>query len=1245
MKYNELINFEPIESVVQLRDTEKEEEAKRLVKTYVFSDEMVEKLESIILPLIQYDVPLDNKGLFIVGNYGTGKSHLMSVIASIAENTDLLKELQSEKLKESFLCIAGRFEVVRIEIGSTLMGLREMLIAELENKLKMLGVTYSFPDVHELINHKTAFEDMMAAFHQKYPDAGLMLIVDELLDYLRTRKDQEIILDLNFLREVGEVCKDLRFRFVSGVQEAIFDSPSFEYVASSIKRVKDRFEQVLIARNDIKFVVSKRLLKKNTQQIDTIKSHLLPFAKYYSDFNERIDDFTRMFPVHPDYIDTFERITIIEKREVLKTLSLEMRNLLNRELPKDSIGLIAFDSYWNAIKQNPAFRAVPQIRDVIECSQVLEAKITTSFSRKHLMPLAIRLIYALSVHRLTTGDLYSQIGISAKELRDRICLYHPLIEEMGSEEPDKDLETLVKTVLREIHKTVNGQFISYNETNDQYYLDLKKVEDFDAHIQTKAETLNDDKLDRYYFEALKRVMECQDTTHVTGYKIWQHELIWQKHNAGRTGYLFFGTPNERSTAVPSRDFYLYFIQPHDTPRYHDNKLADEVFFKIKKDYEKLEDFTYSIRMYAASLELASTSAGHAKSTYISKSNEYLKMVVKWLQHNVFDAFEVTCQGRSKKIKSWLTGDSIRNALGLAPNQTTNFRDLINVTAASCLETHFCNQAPEYPTFSVLITEQNRKQAAKDALRAISGQAVTKQATAVLFALNLLDDDRVSVTNSPYATYILTLLQNKEQGQVLNRSELLIDDNGIEYMSPAEMRLEPEWMVVVISALVYSGDVIMTIPGKKIDATSLSFFVSSPLDVLIAFKHLERPKDWNIAAIKALYSLVNLAPGLALMITQGKDEAIQSLQQSVNNMVNRIVMIKQHLLENQLFWGNEVFTNQYIEDTANSLNNTKMFLESLQPYNKPAKLKNLRYSTDEIQSHCNSVKQLEQLEMKTQSMKTLLPITTWLSNAENALSKDHPWVSEIANVRNQIISQFNENETKITDELPHTISTLKNLQNEYMDIYIHLHTKARLGVNEDKRKADLINDDRMKTLIKLAGINLMPIQQLKNLQDKLASKQSCFALTIDQLQQSPICPHCGYRPSIENKNNTASVSLDELDMELDDMIDSWADIVLKNLQDPVTQENIKLLHEDNAIRIEAFIQAKTLPVPIDSELIHAIKEVLSGLVKVSINSHELFAAITKHGRTLTKDELKVRFDAFVNEKTRGINQENVRIVLE
>ena len=251
-------------------------------------------------------------------------------------------------------------KVIRTEIGSTTMSLRDIIVAELEEHLGHLGVSYTFPEA--VANNKRPLEDMMVAFHQKYPDHGLLLVVDELLDFLRTRKDQELILDLSFLRELGEVCKDLRFRFMAGVQEAIFDSQRFAFVADSIRRVKDRFDQVLIAREDVKFVVAERLLKKTIEQQARIREYLTAFAKFYGNMNERMDDFVRLFPVHPDYIDTFERIRAIEKREVLKTLSLAMKGLLNKPVPQDRPGVIAYDTYWTTLRENPSFRAVPDIR-------------------------------------------------------------------------------------------------------------------------------------------------------------------------------------------------------------------------------------------------------------------------------------------------------------------------------------------------------------------------------------------------------------------------------------------------------------------------------------------------------------------------------------------------------------------------------------------------------------------------------------------------------------------------------------------------------------------------------------------------------------------------------------------------------------------------------------------------------------------------------------------------------------------
>ena len=783
MKYGDLVHFESIESVVQLHDADDGVAARRLVETYVISEEMSERLVELVVPQLQFEQPTDNKGLLVVGNYGTGKSHLMSVVSCIAENRDLVACLSNSDVEKAARMIAGRFKVVRTELGATTMSLREILVAELEEHLEGMGVGFAFPPMSQVPNHKRAFEEMMVAFHEEFPNHGLLLVVDELLDYLRSRKDQELILDLNFLREIGEVCKYLRFRFMTGVQEAIFDSPRFAFVSDSIRRVKDRFEQVHIARQDVKFVVAERLLKKTWSQQDKIRDHLVPFGRFYRRMNERMDEFVRLFPVHPDYIDTFEQLAVVEKREILKTLSRTMKGILDREVPDDHPGLIAYDTYWVQLHTNPSFRTVADIKAVIDCSQVLESRIQQGFTRPGYKPTALRLIHALSVHRLTTGDIHSPLGATAEELCDSLCLFQPGIEDLGGD-PADDLLSHVETVLREIHRTVSGQFISSNPDNRQFYLDLKKTDDFDALIQRRAESLDNSHLDRYYYEALKQVMECTDQTYVTGYKIWQHELEWLERKAARQGYLFFGAPNERSTAVPARDFYLYFIQPFDRPHFRDEKRPDELFVRV----EGLDDeFCTALQNYAAALDLASTSSGNAKSTYETKAAYFLRDLVKWLQKSLPRSCEVQYQGQTRSFMEWTRGRGGRQS-GIGPFEHSNFRDQINAVASLCLESHFRNQAPEYPYFSILVTGANRDQAAQEAIRSIAGQTRTRQATAVLDALGLLDGDRLAPEKSIYAKHILDLLQHKGQGQVVNRSEVIQDEGGVEYMD--KDRLSP-----------------------------------------------------------------------------------------------------------------------------------------------------------------------------------------------------------------------------------------------------------------------------------------------------------------------------------------------------------------------------------------------------------------------------------------------------------------------
>lgn len=197
MKYQDLIQFDPIETVIQLRESGQEAAAKQLVSSYVISNEMSEKLSHVVFPQLQYDRPADNKGLLVVGNYGTGKSHLMSVISAVAERAELRPSLTDDAVREAAASIAGKFRVVRTELSTT-QGLRDALCGVLEEYLAEIGVDFRFKPQHSIPNNKGEIENMMSAFHAKHPDHGLLLVVDEMLDYLRSRNGQEIVLDLGF---------------------------------------------------------------------------------------------------------------------------------------------------------------------------------------------------------------------------------------------------------------------------------------------------------------------------------------------------------------------------------------------------------------------------------------------------------------------------------------------------------------------------------------------------------------------------------------------------------------------------------------------------------------------------------------------------------------------------------------------------------------------------------------------------------------------------------------------------------------------------------------------------------------------------------------------------------------------------------------------------------------------------------------------------------------------------------------
>ena len=1241
MRYSDLIQFEPIESVIQLLDANRPLEAKKLVATYVMSDDMAERIAKQMIPQISFDESVDHMGVLVVGNYGTGKSHLMSVLSLVAEDAAYQTAIRHPKVAAAAIKIAGKFKVHRIEISSQ-MSLRDIITQELELFLEKNGVSFSFPAADKVVNNKAAFEKMMDAFAEVHPNHGVLLVVDEFLDYLRSRKDHDLVLDLSFLREIGEVTKHLRFRFVAGVQEAIFDSNRFQHVADSLRRVKDRFIQVSLARQDVSFVVAERLLKKTADQQNKIRTYLTTYAKFYSSMNERMDEYVRLFPVHPEYIGTFERLIFTEKRGALVTLRDQIQAILNDDVPNDRPGLISYDKFWETVTSNSVLRSDPGISPVLKVSEVLAERVLKAFTRQTYKSMAQRVIAGLSVTRLTTGgDIYVPVGPTAAELRDTLCLYQPGIEDMGGD-PADDLLTAVQTTLKEIVRTVNGQFISKAADTDQYYLDLKKDIDYDAQIERRADALSDDALDRAYYSAIKQLMERTDeSTYVTGFQIWQYQIEWQDRRVDRNGYLFFGSPNDRPTAQPERDFYVYFIQPFDPPRFRDENKSDEVFIRLKGLDEAIRRH---LAFYAAALDLSSTASGGAKTVYLDKAKNALRDMSKWLQEKQMTALEVTHAGKCKTLQDWAKGVSIRDKLRIGSDERANFRDIVNVVSGLLLKQQFAEVSPEYPTFQVLVTEQNRKQLVGNALKALAGGTRTKDANAVLDALEMLDGDRIDPVRSRYSQEVLSRLKAKGHGQVLNRSELLNGQADVEYFHPVKFRLEADLLVAVLGGLVYSGDIVLAITGDKIDSGKLTLLAERSLEELKQFKHIESPKEINVAVLRSLFELLGLSPGLAQLATQGSEEPVKQLLEEVSKLVGRVLTAGTDLQGKLTFWGKPLLTDDEIRDWRTRLEALKTFTEGLTPYNTIGKLKNLRIGTNDIEAQSKNFEVLATAERILGLVAELGSTAAYLSQAEMVLTSDHPWVKQAQNTRKDMIDRIVlDRNTQHAAEYRQTLAKLKK---DYLNAYIAQHSKARLGVAEDKTKSALRKDSRLVTMRALAGIALMPTSQLTTFDDKLDRLKSCTSLMESDLTASPYCPHCNFRPSNEQGEFFPAANvLRQMDEELDRLHGGWQQTLQDNLDDPIVQANLDLLKPSARELIKKFVTSKKLTDPVTPNFISAVQEALSGLEKIGISGDDIKHALLQGGAPATPDDLRRRFEAFLNDRCKGKDSAKLRFVVE
>ncbi len=1118
--------------------------------------------------------------------------------------------------------------MLRIEIGAVRTSLRDIITMELEKDLAKRGISYSFPAEDTITSNKDALNDMMGKFEEVYGNKGYLLVIDELLDYLKSRTEMDLMLDLNFLRELGEFIKNSRFRIICGVQESLFDNPAFSFVAATLLKVKDRYEQAIIRREDIAYVVSERILKKNSRQKAWIREHLQKFCNLYSNMSERLEEFVELFPIHPVYIEIFQRVYLAEKREVLKTISATVKDILNTEVPADQPGIKSYDTYWKYIKENLAKKVEPEIKEVLDKSGVLEDIVSRSFtSRAIYKPVALQLIYALSVHRLTTGGLDVRSGLTVQNLKDDLCIH---IDTPVKEE--EFLTSTVQSVMKSIIETVSGQFIDYNKDNEQYYLNLKKDIDYDAKIEQKASMLHESQLNGYFYSVIYDMLDWDAVEYVPGFKIYEYFINWESKNIFREGYLFMGKPNERSTAQPPRDFYIYFLPPYGVYSDGGDIKDDEVFFKFNGD----EGFRNSLKMYAAAREMEITAAqADVKKIYRDKAGAFKKEVSDWINSNMLSSFTVTYRGVTRRMTEVLHGRRFNDK---------TFKDVIDTSSSVMLSDYFSDKYPKYPKFQVRVTERNIHEVLGRGLDYIAGKQIQDGAS-LLDSFGLLSAGKIKPENSMYAMNFVRKLSKLPANSVLNAGDIFENPYQDVYYDK-EFKLGREWIVLIMAVLIYSGHVVLTAAnGTRYDASNLDVLAKENKSNLYSFKHIARPKAPKMAELKRLFEILGIPEGLIVNPNTWED-AVKELLTVVKDLSSRGLHTISILNDGFALWGQPLIPGNIMDDYKERIRKVTGFGNAVNSrFNTPAKLQNFDYSMEQLKEIEDGIKVIRVVERYEDFKSKCSANVEYFSKVE-LVFQDEKWTDRIRAER-EAFERVRDG-IRMEDESsdPGTIinNRLNALKEEYISYYTKLHERCRLGVTDSARKGEILEGRTMANLRKLTGIaDILSVAKFRDIVERdLSPLKVCFDLTPDQLKQNHICPHCHLKPS----DNETSVKgrLDIIEDKLEKLTAEWTSTLLSSIEDPMVAKDIEYLKPEQKKTVERFLEKRRLPDVVDNHFVDTVNTLLRGLDNMEVDIGELTGIISSWG-PCTADDLKSKLSALVDDWSKGRDKNKLRIIIK
>lgn len=1218
----DLVNFEEVEGVIKIR---KEGQEENIVSRYVIS----ETIKSHLLKMFDVLMSDTHKSFNVIGNYGTGKSHFLAFVAALLEKKETRDLITDDELRNVAKGFKREFVVVKFECPATQeVSLRKIFY---RNVVKQLEEKYDIDveevDLEEEYDNKEIVKRIVREIKEENPELGLLVIVDEISDFLSQKNKIDMRHDLNFLREIGEVSEDSDFLYIGAMQEHVFTNPRFQEQASGIKRVSERYVDITITKNDISNVIKKRIVHKTANQRVLLEDALKDFQKCFTNLTLEMDKYIDLFPIHPYVINVFEDLPYFEQRGILHFASDKVREILNNEAPV----FITYDLIYDFINQTHEIRNIEDVSELIKIVNSLESKVDLLEDR--LRHPAKKIIKALAILKML-GKTHKG-GATVQELANTL-LITPSNRLLFDEEGAKDN---IQRILSNVSKITMGQFIAYDKDSGYYYIDLERIVDYDMLVESKVGKQDSIDWEETFKDIVKdqlNLTEEQQFDKAHKYMFKDH-TFWNSRRSFREGYLIIGKRSDGPLTLPIRDNedrvrdYLTILHSpfanHDPKQKNNNELVIGLVFD--------EDLMHTLKRISAARSLFREGT-HKNDFKKVEQKESKKFFDRYLEQLAKEGY-VVYGGLKKRINE------------LPISRFDHISDIIEYYKSYFFDAYFADLYPKYPVFRKDITFNNIE---SEILKSLKGfEKITslfnidENTESYLASFNAIREGNPYSDESEWMQLILRRINSDAKQSKMTDVELLVND-----FSKKPYGLQKELVYFLLSTLLYTGELIFVKSGgKRIYANEFLDIFKNGLEIFDSIRYLEEEKELQIGVLSKLFNALGIQEGL-LRNKNKRAEAIKELNIKLNTLNQEILTIErnQYFLHQDLL---PILPWDEINEHLNEIEKSKTHFENLYSIRKIADLGRIIVTEGMI----------NEIKISTQAIITLNALINDLPVINNGLEYQEKTKQTLELLENYgLIDDVSTiNELRQIEESEHEIiSNIKKLFNgeyrrpligkfeQYKDKYKKIYFKAHeyaVGSKVDWQKLDSITQsNRFKTLSQLKNIKIFSPSEFNKiiLDIRGIKEQHCISLDINMLDNSPVCDVCHF-PERFTSNGTIEDKINNANISLNTLWNKWENHFFNELGK--LQDKINLLSkEEYRAVIKNLLTEKKLPDQLDSIMINAVNELTSELQQVDFNIDNFVQHILGNGSVVTVEDLDRVYYQFKDQLLKGLDTSKVRI---